>query len=152
MDNKIMSDYRLLSFVNIFLLSNRLQTVMDRNLKEISAKQWLVLIMLGTFEKAPTLKELADKCGITHQSTMQLVKKLEEKGYVSVIPDEKDKRAVRIVSTEKRDKWTDQYAEENMNNIERLFCDLSPAEIETFCKAQFKIYERLGKMSKELEL
>ncbi len=145
-------DKRLLSYVNVFLLSNRLETIMDKNLKEISTKQWIALIMLGTFENPPTLKELAKKCGITHQSTMQLVKRLQSKGYVTIVTDEKDKRAIRIITTDKRDKWTDQYAEENMQYIETLFSDLTERELEIFCKAQFKIYERLEIMAKELNV
>lgn len=143
-------DKRLLSYVNVFLLSNRLETIMDRNLKEISTKQWIALIMLGTFENPPTLKELAEKCGITHQSAMQLVKKLQGKGYVTIVTDQKDKRAIRIIATDQRDRWTDQYAEENMQNIRTLFSDLTEREIEIFCKAQFKMYERLEIMEKEL--
>lgn len=145
-------DARLLSYVNVFLLSNRLETVMDRNLKEISTKQWVALIMLGTFESPPTLKELAAKCGITHQSTMQLMKRLQNKGYVSIVPDDKDKRAIRIVATSKCDKWKDRYAAHNMQYIDKLFSDLDKNEIEVFCMAQFKIYERLEKIAKELKL
>jgi len=144
-------DSRLLSYVNIFLLSNRLQTVMDKGLQEITSKQWVLLIMLGTFEVAPTLKELADKCGITHQSTMQLVKKLADKGYLVIEEDKKDRRAIRIVFTDKRDKLADQYAEQNMWFIDNMFSDLSYEEIKIFCSAQFKLYERLGKMAEELK-
>lgn len=145
-------DIRLLSYVNVFLLSNRLETVMDKNLNEISTKQWIALIMLGTFENAPTLKELAAKCGITHQSAMQLVKRLQDKGYVFIVPDDKDKRAIRIVATNKCDKWKDQYAADNMQYIDMLFSDLDQNEIEIFCRAQFKIYEKLENMTKELKL
>lgn len=152
MKNVSESDKRLLSYINVLLLSNRLETIMDKNLKEISTKQWIALIMLGTFENPPTLKELAKKCGITHQSTMQLVKKLQSKGYVTIVTDEKDRRAIRIIATDKRDKWTDQYAEENMQNIETLFSDLTEREIEIFCKAQLKMYERLEIMEKELKI
>ena len=143
---------RHLSYVNVFLLANRLETVMDKSLKEISTKQWIALIMLGTFESPPTLKELAAKCGITHQSAMQLMKRLQHKGYVSIVPDDKDKRAVRIAATDKCEKWKDQYAADHMQYIDMLFSDLDKHEIETFCMAQFKIYERLEKMAEELTL
>jgi len=152
MNNFREMDNRLISYVNIFLLSNRLQTVMDKGLQEITSKQWILLIILGTFEGAPTLKELSHKCGITHQSTMQLVKKLADKGYLVIEEDKKDKRAIRISFTDKRDKWTDQYAKQNMDFIEKMFSDLSDEEIEVFCSAQFKLYDRLGTIAEEFEL
>ncbi len=52
-------DKRLIIFANVFLLSNRLQTILDREMGEVTSKQWLVLVMLGMFDEPPTLKELA---------------------------------------------------------------------------------------------
>ena len=77
---------------------------------------------------------------------MQLVKKLQEKGYVSIEPDKKDKRAIRIVYTQKRELWTDQYAQENEKWLYAIFSDLTEEELQIFCSAQFKIYDRLGQI------
>lgn len=82
---------------------------------------------------------------------MQLIKKLQEKGYVKIQEDKEDRRAIRIIATEKRNLWTDQYAEKNMDFINEMFADLSKDEIELFCSAQFKIYEKLGQMFKEIK-
>jgi DNA-binding MarR family transcriptional regulator len=45
------------------------------------------------------LTEIARRAGMTKQSASQLVRELEQSGYVSRLPDEKDRRAERIVFT-----------------------------------------------------
>ena len=70
-------DKRLIAYVNIFVLANRLQAIMDKGLEEITAKQWLALTMIDAFEEAPTLKEMANLAGVTHQNMKQIVNKLE---------------------------------------------------------------------------
>ena len=152
MDDALQANPRLKSYVNVFLLANRLQVVMDRGLRDISSKQWQVLMMLETFPEPPTLKALSQQCGITHQSTMQLVRKLEEKGYVSVMPDAQDRRAVRITATEACHQWTAQYAEQNLWFIQKLFSDLSEEELGLFTATQEKMLERLEEIAEYLKL
>jgi DNA-binding MarR family transcriptional regulator len=45
------------------------------------------------------LTEIAMRAGMTKQSASQLVRELEHSGYVSRLPDERDRRAERIVFT-----------------------------------------------------
>ncbi|MDR1795606.1 MAG: MarR family transcriptional regulator [Erysipelotrichaceae bacterium] len=145
-----MDQLYLRSFMNIFLLANRLQSLMDKELTDITVKQWVALIMLGTFEKPPLLSQLADKCGITHQSMMSLVKRLAEKGYAVIEKDASDRRALRIRPTVKREQWALQYAKQNQENILGMFADFTEEEFKEFVKAQDKLYYRLGEMGGEL--
>lgn len=125
-------DKRLIAYVETFLLANRLQTVANMGMNEITAKQWLPLVMLRTLKEPPTLKELSEMCGISHQSTKQLVQKLEEKGYVKTEEDKKDKRAMRISITSKFDEWVKQYSDRNYSFVYEVFSCLSKEEVEVF--------------------
>ena len=49
--------------------------------------------------RTDTRNIVATISGVTHQSMRQIVDRLEEKGLIEVIPDKKDKRAVRLVRT-----------------------------------------------------
>lgn len=144
-------DKRLISYVEVFLIANKLETVVNKGMHEITAKQWLPLIMLGTLKEAPTLKELSLMCGISHQSTKQLVKKLEEKGYVHIEEDKKDKRAMRISVTSKFDEWVKKYSKRNYNFVYEVFSCLSDEEIDTMFTAQRKLLSKLSEIYEEVK-
>ena len=75
------------SLVEISRLANTLQTVMDMGMDDITSRQWLPLMILGSCEDAPNLNQLAEMCGITRQSAKQLVDKLVEKELVRLEKD-----------------------------------------------------------------
>ena len=94
----IESSYFLIGLLSAF--ENRFQAEADSAMKEISWKQFFVIICINLCKEPPTLKELAEIIGSSHQNTKQLLLKLEKKGFVSIVPDSADKRKQRIVLTE----------------------------------------------------
>ncbi|MDR1766068.1 MAG: MarR family transcriptional regulator [Lachnospiraceae bacterium] len=134
---------QLRSFMNVFLIANRLQALMDRELEDITTKQWIAMIMLSTFPEPPLLHQLANRCGITHQSAMQLVKRLQEKGYVTTAADPHDKRALRICTTAKCKRWGTSFAAAHAQSFREIFSALSEEEMAVFAQAQQKLYNRL---------
>lgn len=142
-------DKRLIIYANTFLVANRLQTVMDAELEEVTSKQWLAIIMLGAFEEPPTLKQMAQMCSASHQNTKQIMLKLHQKGYVNMVKDEKDGRAMRIIPLAKIQELNAKYEERSKRFIEEMFSDLTEEEIAVMCKAQFKLYDRLEQISRE---
>ncbi|MFZ2539661.1 MAG: MarR family transcriptional regulator [Oscillospiraceae bacterium] len=144
-------DKRLIIFANVFLLSNRLQTVLDCEMGEITSKQWLVLIMLGMFDEPPTLKELAKMCNSSHQNTKQIVLKLQSKGYVNIDKDSNDGRAMRISPTAKLDEFSKDYHDRSEKFVDKMFSCLSQEEISVMCSAQLKLYNKLEDMQNETQ-
>lgn len=142
-------DKRLIIYANTFLVANRLQTVMDAELEEVTSKQWLAIIMLGAFEEPPTLKQMAQMCSASHQNTKQIMLKLHQKGYVNMVKDKKDGRAMRIIPLAKIQELNAKYEERSKKFIEEMFSDLTEEEIAVMCKAQFKLYDRLEQISRE---
>ncbi len=138
-----------LIFANMFRVSNRLQTTMDNSMKDITSKQWFVLTALSTFEEPPTLKELAYICDTSHQNTKQIVKKLEEKHYLYTEKDVNDKRAIRIVLTDKINQWELENRDNAASFIETMFSDLTEDDISTTLKSLLSIYEKLEFISIE---
>ena len=90
-------DPRMIAFVNIFICANRLQAIMDNGFVDITAKQWLAITMIDAFPEPPTLKQISELSGVTHQSMRQIVDRLVDRGFLEVVPDKKDKRAIRLV-------------------------------------------------------
>lgn len=94
----IESSYFLLGLLSAF--DNRFQAVADKTMVEISWKQFFALICINLCKEAPTVKELAEIMGSSHQNVKQILLKLEKKGFVNIIVDERDKRKQRIRLTE----------------------------------------------------
>lgn len=144
-------DPRYLVFGSIFMLSNRLQNVMDQKTSDLTAKQWFVLMMLGMFDTPPTLKQLAAACDSSHQNTKQLVIKLENKGFISIENDSTDRRVIRIATTPKCQQWEDDNQALQAYFIDTMFGNLTADEIIALNLAQQKIYASLATMKEEEE-
>lgn len=144
-------DERLIAYVNLFICANRLQTIMDHGMKEMTAKQWLALTMIDAFPEPPILKEVADKAGVTHQNMRQLINKLEERGYIEIVPDENDKRALRLKKTEQSRQLRERDLERNWGFVFDLFSCLAKEETTIFCQALEKLCNRLAEEKERIK-
>lgn len=90
--------YFLLGLLSAF--DNRFQAMADKAMKGISWKQYFALICIDMCKEKPTLRELSDIMGSSHQNVKQILLKLEKNGFVNIVVDERDKRKQRIELTE----------------------------------------------------
>ena len=95
----IEASYFLLGLLSAF--DNRFQAVADKMMKEISWKQFFAIICINLCKERPTIKELAEIMGSSHQNVKQILLKLEKKGFVEIAIDEQDRRKQRVELTEK---------------------------------------------------
>ena len=100
----------LLGLLSAF--DNRYQAAADRYFKEITWKQFFAIICINLCKDPPTLNDLSEVMGSSHQNVKQILLKLESKGFVSMMNDENDKRKQRFKVTEK----CRRFIEENDNN------------------------------------
>ena len=80
---------------------NRFQTVADSFFEEITWKQFFAIICINLCKESPTINELSEVMASSHQNVKQILLKLEKKGFIEMIPDERDRRKQRIVITKK---------------------------------------------------
>ena len=92
------SPYFLLGLLSAF--ENRFQAAADNAMKEISWKQFFAIICINMCKDRPTVKELAEITGCSHQNIKQILLKLEKKGFVQISVDAHDKRKQRIELTD----------------------------------------------------
>jgi len=145
--NDILEKQKLI-FGSIFLLSNKLQVIMDRDLAsyDLTAKQWfLTAIMEEFFNSPPSLSELAEAMGSTHQNVKQIALKLQNKDFLEIQKDEEDRRATRLKLTEKSYAFWEKRQEQSENFLTEFFEDLSEEELDTMCYGLNKLYEKLLK-------
>ncbi len=136
-------DKRTVIFGYLFRVANRLQIRLDSEFSDLTAKQWFALAMLGFFDEPATLKALAKASDTSHQNMKQIVLKLEQKGFVRIMPDPLDRRALSITPTDKLAQWDEANQKTAKVFLDRMFKDFSQEEILTFYRALLKVYDNL---------
>ena len=72
--------YFLLGLLSAF--ENRFQAMADKMMGEISWKQFFAIICIQMCKEAPTINDLSDVLGSSHQNVKQILLKLEAKGFI----------------------------------------------------------------------
>lgn len=135
-----------LSYFLIGLLSafeNRFQAVADSAMKEISWKQFFAIICINMCKEKPTVKELAEIMGSSHQNVKQILLKLEKKGFVRIEVDERDKRKLRIELTDYCREFCTQNDEMSMNIMKKMFAGVSEEQLQVTIQTIIQIENNL---------
>lgn len=135
--------------VILFLIQQRWSYTINKEFQEdnITTKQWLMLIVVGNaFNHDPSMQEVADAMSITHQNVKQLATRLEKAGFLKIERDLKNKRILRLKSTEKSFEYWKSKEEEHAKSIATYFNGLDDEEVSYL----FKILGKLEKISEKL--
>ena len=138
-----------LSYFLIGLLSafeNRFQAVADNAIKVISWKQFFAVICINMCKEKPTVKELAEIMGSSHQNVKQILLKLEKKGFVQITTDEKDKRKQRIELTDYCREFCAKNDAMSAMAIGKMFEGISQEQLQATIQTIVKIEDNLKKL------
>lgn len=131
-------------FGMLFALDNNLQAAGDTFYEEVTAKQFYILMCLYLFQgDNPTIGELSEIAGSSHQNVKQIINKLEKTGIIKTYPDSEDKRKLRIMYTEEMTDFSEKYNSQENEFIGRLYQGISNDEI-------VATYETISKIDKNL--
>ena len=133
--------YFLLGLLSAF--DNRFQAMADKSMKEISWKQFFAVICINLCKEKPTVKELAEIMGSSHQNVKQILLKLEKKGFVQITVDEKDKRKQRIELTDYCREFCAQNDEMTTIAIGKMFEGVSPEQLQVTIQTIIQIEDNL---------
>lgn len=134
--------------VVLFLIQQRWSYTINKEFQKdnITTKQWLLLIVVGTvFEHYPSMQEVADAMSITHQNVKQLATRLEKSGFIKIERDPKNKRILRLKTTEKSFEYWKKREKEHAKSIAEHFKELENEEIESLFKIMGKLEIISGK-------
>lgn len=137
--------YFLLGLLSAF--ENRFQAVADGTMKEISWKQFFAIICVNLCKDSPTVKELAEIMGSSHQNVKQILLKLEKKGFVSIIVDEKDKRKQRIYLTNYCSQFCSENDEITANIMKKMFAGVSEEQLQVTIQTIIQIEDNLKEIA-----
>ncbi len=145
-------DDRYALFGILFAFGNRLQTAGDSFYNDITCKQFFLLICLNLFpNEAPTINDLAEVMGCSHQNVKQLALKLEKNGFLTLLTDQEDKRKLRIVQTKALLEFANQNKSREIAFMQHLFEGIPADEIAVTYKVMNTMETNLTKI-KEMNL
>jgi len=138
-----------LSYFLVGLLSafeNRFQAVADKTMEEISWKQFFAIICTSLCKESPTIKELAEIMGSSHQNVKQILLKLEKKGFVDIVVDEKDKRKQRVVLTQFCKEFCEKNNEIAEISMKRMFAGIQEEQLKVTIQTIMQIEDNLKEL------
>ena len=137
--------YFLLGLLSAF--ENRFQAVADGTMKEISWKQFFAIICVDLCKDSPTVKELAEIMGSSHQNVKQILLKLEKKGFVFIIVDEKDRRKQRIYLSDYCRQFCSKNDEITTNIMKKMFAGISEEQLQVTIQTIIQIEDNLKEIA-----
>ena len=142
----IESSYFLIGLLSAF--DNRFQAMADSMMEEISWKKFFAIICINMYNGKPTVKELAEIMGSSHQNVKQILIKLEKKGFVNITTDQTDKRKQRIELTEYCREFCERNDETSMNIMKTMFSGISEEQLQATIKTIIQIENNLKEIEK----
>lgn len=137
-------DERYALFGFLFAFHNRLQAAVDTFYEEITCKQFFLLACMNLFtEHPPTVYELAQVMGCSHQNAKQIINKLEAKGFLKITPDKGDKRKLRISLTKKANELAVNYHEKETQFMQQLYKGIDKKEVGNVLSVLLQMEENL---------
>ncbi|WP_231844809.1 MarR family transcriptional regulator [Methanocella arvoryzae] len=130
------------TLIMVFLIEQRWRYYIEKELEPdgITAKQWLMLIVIGAgFRHAPSIQEVADAMSTTHQNVKQVAAAMERRGFMTLERDPENRRIIRLKVTQKCHDLFRNRDEHDKQAMLRMFEGLDDEEM----KALFNIVAKL---------
>lgn len=137
-------------FSTIFIVGNRLQTVFDSHIPEISLKQFMLLSMVRQAGNELTFTQLGTLLGCSRQNVKKLADVLEKKGYVEVRRSSIDMRAFCICPTDKMICFFDEVFSAYQTELTSLFEEYTDEEVEKLFYLMMKLYSGIDHLEKSV--
>lgn len=136
-------------FSTLFIAGNRLQTLFDNRIPEISLKQFMLLSLVRQSKEPLTFTQLGSFLGCSRQNIKKLADALEKKGFIAVQKSPYDTRAMCICPTEKTADYFQKDFVKYQEELKYLFEVYTGREIETLFILLSKLYEGIDNLEKK---
>ncbi|MCR3758595.1 MarR family transcriptional regulator [Clostridium felsineum] len=130
------------AYASLVSVSNKLQMVGDKYFEPLTSRQYITMLaILHLKEDETTLINISKKLGTTKQNLSQIIKSLEKKAFIAIVPNKKDKRAVNVVVTDLgMEAMIKCGSSGSVNFMADMFKDFTKEEIEILWKLLIKLY------------
>ncbi|MBS6374796.1 MAG: MarR family transcriptional regulator [Erysipelotrichaceae bacterium] len=133
-------------FSTLFIAGNRLQTLFDEEIPEITLKQFMLLTMVRQSDTELTLTHAGRLLGCSRQNIKKLASTLERKGYVKIGQSTSDSRAASIKATEQLHRYFQDTFAAYETQLYTLFSVYDAKELNQLFSLIMKLYEGIDQM------
>ena len=137
-------------FSTLFIAGNKLQTLFDNNIPELSLKQFMLLSIVRQSEEQLTFTQLGSILGCSRQNIKKLADVLMKKGFITMQQSPCDTRAMCICPTEKVNDYFQKDFAKYQKELQYLFEVYSEEEIETLFVLLSKLYAGIDNLGKKI--
>lgn len=135
--------YFLLGLLTAF--DNRFQAMADKTLGEISWKQLFAIICVNLCRQSPTISELSEIMGSSHQNVKQILLKLQRKNLVALRVDGEDRRKQRVYMTDYCRQFCQKNDQVTSGIMEQMFADIPADQLKNTIATILKIEDNMRK-------
>lgn len=137
-------------FSTLFIAGNKLQTLFDNHIPEISLKQFMLLSIARQAKEQLTFTRLGNLLGCSRQNIKKLAGALEKKGFITIRQSPQDTRALCICLTEKGNDYFQDDFSVHQKELEYLFEVYTEQEIETLFVLLSRLYAGIEHLEKHI--
>jgi DNA-binding MarR family transcriptional regulator len=113
----------------VIALAQELRTLMDQRLApEGLTTQQAALLTVIEIAGRPSMTEAARALATTHQNVKQLALALQRKGFLKIVPDTRDARSKRLVTTARHEAFWAQRNPHDHSAVAQWLCGLRADE------------------------
>lgn len=135
-------------FSTLFIAGNKLQTLFDNHIPEVSLKQFMLLSIVRQSKELLTFTQLGNLLGCSRQNIKKLADVLMKKGFITIQQSPHDTRAMCICPTEKvNDFYTNDFSK-YQEELKYLFEVYTDEEIATLFTLLSKLYAGIENLEK----
>lgn len=138
-------------FSTLFIAGNKLQTLFDKRIPEVSLKQFMLLSIVRQAEEPLTFTQIGEMLGCSRQNIKKLAEILAEKGFIMLRKSSEDARAMCVCPTEKADSYFRDSFFQYQAELQYLFEVYTTEEIETLFLLLTKLYAGIENLEKRTE-
>lgn len=136
-------------FSTLFIAGNKLQTLFDNHIPEISLKQFMLLSVVRQSGEPLTFTQLGHMLGCSRQNIKKLADVLMKKGFITFQQSPYDTRAMCISSTEKADDFFQNEFSQYQEELKYLFEVYTEEEIKTLFTLMSKLYTGIENLERK---
>ena len=137
-------------FSSLFIIGNRLQTLFDKHIKDISLKQFMLLSIIRNSKNELTFTQLGELLGCSRQNIKKLAEALEKKGFISIIKSTHDARALSAIVTQKTNDYWEKEFSNHKQELKYLFDGYSDDEIAMLFRLFMKLYSGIDNLEEKV--
>ncbi|MDE6063573.1 MAG: MarR family transcriptional regulator [Lachnospiraceae bacterium] len=138
-------------FSTLFIAGNKLQTLFDNHIPEVSLKQFMLLSIVRQSKEQLTFTQLGDLLGCSRQNVKKLADVLKKKGFVTIQQSPHDARALCICPTEKVNDYFQNDFSEYQGELKYLFEVYTDEEIDMLFILLSRLYTGIENLEKKIE-